>query len=230
MQRNEFRDNYSNITPNIYTYPILFNNFALFFHLKKDFNLLKMTNIAIFASGSGSNAENIISFFKHNTKISVSSVFCNNPDAFVIQRAQKLQLPCHIFGRKDLYEKDTVVKLLESYNTDWIVLAGFLWKIPPTLTQIYPSRIINIHPALLPKFGGKGMYGHHVHQAVIDAGETESGITIHYVNENYDEGNIIFQAKCKVEKHDTPESLAAKVHSLEYNHFPQVIEQIIARS
>ncbi len=230
MQRNEFRDNNSNIKPKFYSLPILFNNFAMIFYQEKVFKTLKMTNIAIFASGSGSNAENIISHFKNNTKISVSAVFCNSPDAFVIQRAHKLQVPCHIFGRKDLYENSKVLDLLKSHNINWIILAGFLWKIPESLTNNYPSHIINIHPALLPRFGGKGMYGHHVHQAVIDAREKESGITIHYVNENYDEGNTIFQARCVVEENDTPDTLAAKIHHLEQLHFPRVIEEVIIKN
>lgn len=186
-----------------------------------------MTNIAIFASGSGTNAENIASFFSESAKVSICCVLCNNPDAFVIQRARKRSVPAYVFDRNQLYNTCDVELLLEKHKVDFIVLAGFLWKIPSSLIQKYPNRIINIHPALLPKFGGKGMYGHHVHQAVIDAGEHESGITIHYVNDYYDDGGIIFQARCQVVSEDTADSLAQKIHALEHEHFPKVIAELI---
>ncbi len=186
-----------------------------------------MTKLAVFASGSGTNAENIITFFRNSKNITISSVFCNNPDAYVIQRCKKLQVPCHVFNRDDLYHNNKVVNILKTESIDWIILAGFLWKIPQKLTDMFPSKIINIHPALLPNYGGKGMYGHHVHKAVIEAEEQESGITIHYVNENYDEGDIIFQAKCDILSDDTPDTLAKKIHALEQTHFPIVIQQIV---
>ena len=182
--------------------------------------------IALFASGSGSNAENIIRYFSQKTAFEFPVIISNKSDAYVHERARKLGIPSFTFS-KDEFEKGTnILSLLDKYKIDYIVLAGFLLKIHPTLLQTFPNKIINIHPALLPKFGGKGMYGHHVHQAVVDAKETSSGITIHYVNENYDEGNIIFQATCPVLPGDTPDMVAEKVHALEYEHFPRVIESI----
>lgn len=188
-----------------------------------------MRKIAIFASGSGSNAENIIRFFEHDEQNRVVAVFCNKPDAYVLTRAERLGVPAFVFNRDDFYHAETVLDKLKELETDLIVLAGFLWKVPDNLLAAYPERIINIHPALLPKFGGKGMYGERVHQAVIAAGEKESGITIHYVNDHYDEGATIFQAVCPVEAEDTPESLAAKVHALEYAHFPRIIKEVAER-
>lgn len=186
-----------------------------------------MNKIAIFASGSGSNAENIINFFKENKKIEISLVFSNNKNAGVIQRAVNLDIKYHIFSRTDFYNSEKVLQKLKSNNIDFIVLAGFMWLIPEYLIDTYPNKIINIHPALLPKYGGKGMYGINVHKAVLENRDSESGITIHYVNKEYDEGNIIFQAKCKVEANDTPETIAKKVHELEYKHFPKVIEKLL---
>jgi phosphoribosylglycinamide formyltransferase-1 len=188
---------------------------------------MKKNKIAIFASGSGSNAENISRFFKQHSGIEVCLFLTNKPDAPVIERAKKLGIPCFIFSRDDFYNSDRVVNELREYNIDFIVLAGFLWLIPSALIHNFPKRIINIHPALLPKYGGKGMYGTRVHQAVIENGEKESGITIHYVNAEYDAGAIIFQAKCPVDSKETPESLAQKVHKLEYEHFPRVIEKVL---
>ncbi len=185
-----------------------------------------MSKIAIFASGSGSNAENIINFFKENKKIEISLVFSNNKNAGVIQRAVNLGVKHHIFSRTDFYNSEKVLQKLKSNNIDFIVLAGFMWLIPEYLIDAYPNTIINIHPALLPKYGGKGMYGMNVHKAVVENRDPESGITIHYVNKEYDDGNIIFQAKCKVKANDTPETVAKKVHELEYEHFPKVIEQL----
>lgn len=186
-----------------------------------------MTRIAIFASGSGSNAENIFNFFKGNTDVEITMVLTNNPNAFVIERAKKMNVSAHIFSKSDFLTKDSIVNLLTEAKIDLIVLAGFLLKIPENLIKAYPNKIINIHPALLPKFGGKGMYGDNVHKAVVTNNETESGITIHYVNENYDEGKIIFQAKCPVLENDTYENVAAKVHELEYAHFPKTIDKLI---
>ena len=186
-----------------------------------------MKKIAIFASGSGSNAENIIRFFDGNPEISVDSVFCNVPDAFVLQRAGKYGIPSRVFNRGELRAPEGVLRQLQERGVDFIVLAGFLWLIPSCITNAFPGRIINIHPALLPAYGGKGMYGMNVHRAVIEAGEEESGITIHFVNADYDEGAIIFQAKCPVTREDSPESLAEKIHALEYEHFPRIIEQTI---
>jgi len=188
-----------------------------------------MHHLAIFASGSGSNAENIIKHFHNEPQIRVSCVCTNRPDAYVIDRARKYNVPVLIFTRTDFYHTDIVLNYLINYKIDWIILAGFLWLVPTYLIDHFPNRIINIHPALLPKFGGKGMYGHHVHQAVIEQKETVSGISIHYVNHEYDQGSTIFQANCTVDPSDTPDSLAAKVHQLEYEHFPKIIEQEIRK-
>jgi phosphoribosylglycinamide formyltransferase 1 len=185
-----------------------------------------MNKIAIFASGSGSNAENIINFFKENKKIEISLVFSNNKNAGVIQRAVNLDVKCLFFSRTDFYESKKVLQALKNNNIDFIVLAGFLWLIPEYLIDTYPNKIINIHPALLPKYGGKGMYGMNVHKAVVKNKDSESGITIHYVNKEYDKGNTLFQAKCSILPSDTPEDIAKKVHELEYEHFPKVIEKL----
>ena len=182
--------------------------------------------IAIFASGSGSNAENIIRYFSNNEKILFPLIISNKSDAFIHERAKTLHIPSFSFSREDFENAENILRLLNQYNIDCVVLAGFLLKIPQTLINAFPQKIINIHPALLPKYGGKGMYGHHVHHAVANAGDTESGITIHYVNSNYDEGNIIFQAKCTVLPTDTPDMIAEKVHALEYEYFPKVIETL----
>lgn len=186
-----------------------------------------MSNIALFASGSGSNAENIASFFSGDPNVSICCILCNNPNAFVIERAKSLGIPYHVFTREELYSSTAVLDLMTQYEIDFIILAGFLWKIPHNLIECFPHRIINLHPALLPKFGGKGMYGAHVHQAVIEAGEKESGITIHYVDEHYDEGATIFQAKCAVETNETVETLSEKIHKLEHFHYPRVIQSVI---
>ncbi len=186
-----------------------------------------MKNIAIFASGNGTNAERIIKHFINNESISVSGIYSNNENAFVLTRAKNLNVPTMVFNRKMFYESEVVVDQLKKDKTDLIVLAGFLWLVPGNILKMYKNRIVNIHPALLPKYGGKGMYGSRVHEAVIEAGEKESGITIHYVNEKYDDGKIIFQAKCTVNKDDTPESLASKIHKLEHRHYPEVIEKIV---
>lgn len=186
-----------------------------------------MTRIAIFASGSGSNAENIANYFSDNSTVEVSLILTNNPKAFVLERAKKLGIKSKVFTKEEFIKTDKIVRFLTENNINLIVLAGFLLKIPQNLLKAYPNKIINIHPALLPKYGGKGMYGDKVHKAVVEANEKESGITIHYVNENYDEGEIIFQAKCEVLPTDSHEDVASKIHVLEYEHFPKVIEQII---
>ena len=187
-----------------------------------------MTKIAIFASGSGTNAENLINFFKENKKIDISYIFSNNKNAYVIQRAKNHNIKHHIFSRTEFYDTTSIFEILKDNSIDFIVLAGFLWLIPDYLIKNYPNRIVNIHPALLPKYGGKGMYGMNVHQAVIENNEKETGITIHYVNQEYDQGNIIFQARCPVNKDDTPETIAKKVHVLEYEHFPSIVEKIVS--
>lgn len=184
-------------------------------------------NIAIFGSGNGSNAQHISEYFANNNKVNISTFIANKKDAYIIERAQKLGIPCRIFNRNDFYYTNNVVDYLKEMEIDIIVLAGFLWLIPENILQAYPQRIINIHPALLPLYGGKGMYGMNVHQAVIDNKEVESGITIHFVNDKYDEGSTIFQAKCNITPKDTAETLAQKIHLLEYEHFPKTIENVI---
>jgi phosphoribosylglycinamide formyltransferase-1 len=186
-----------------------------------------MKNIAIFASGSGTNAENLIRFFRTNPFGRVRIVLTNRPDAGVILRAQSLEIESVVFTREQFYNSDYVVQLLMERDIDFVVLAGFLWLVPDNLLKSFENKIVNIHPALLPRFGGKGMYGSRVHSEVIKSGETESGITIHYLNQAYDEGDIIFQARCKVDKGDSPETLAGKVHKLEYEHFPVVVEKLL---
>ena len=188
-----------------------------------------MKKIAIFASGSGSNAENIIQYFAQKPQFCVKSVFCNVPDAYVLERAKKYRIPSFVFNREEFRNPDKVFRQLQEQEIDFIVLAGFLWLMPSFITAAWPNKIVNIHPALLPAYGGKGMYGHHVHEAVIAAGEKESGITIHYVNDHYDPGAIIFQAKCPVLPTDTPDDLAARVHELEYRYFPQIIAETILK-
>jgi phosphoribosylglycinamide formyltransferase 1 len=189
----------------------------------------KKIKIAIFASGSGSNAENIYHYFENSLQIEVVSIFCNNANAYVIERAKKLNLATHIFSKVDFVENGTVINLLHSEAIDFIVLAGFLWLIPKFLVDNFPKKIVNIHPALLPNFGGKGMYGRKVHEAVKQANHSETGITIHFVNEHYDEGNVIFQANTAVEKADDANSIAQKVHELEYLYYPKIIEETILK-
>jgi phosphoribosylglycinamide formyltransferase-1 len=186
-----------------------------------------MKSIAIFASGSGSNAENLITHFRKTQCARVSVVLSNNPEAFVLERAKRLDVPSSCFSRTDFYQSETILAVLNKYEVDYVVLAGFLWLIPSYLIAAFPNRIVNIHPALLPNYGGKGMFGDNVHKAVVANGEKESGITIHYVNEKYDSGNIIFQAKCALAPGETPQSLAEKIHELEYKHFPDVVEGLI---
>jgi phosphoribosylglycinamide formyltransferase-1 len=185
-----------------------------------------MDNLIIFASGAGTNAAAIINWFKANCKARVSLIVCNKPQAGVLKIAERENIPTLLIDKQSIQSADFVATL-QSHNPKLIILAGFLWKIPATMTTAFPDKIINIHPALLPKYGGKGMYGHHVHEAVIAAEEQESGITIHYVNEAYDEGNTIVQAHCPVVAGDTPDSLAARIHQLEHYYFPRVIEFLL---
>lgn len=184
-----------------------------------------MLRIIIFASGSGTNAENIIEYFKKSDLASVSYVISNNSKAGVLERAKRLGIPSKIFSKQEMHKQEFIGFLKE--NADFIVLAGFLLKIPDQMIHDFPNTIVNIHPALLPKYGGKGMYGMHVHRAVVENQEPESGITIHYVNENYDEGAIIFQKSVALSAQDTPDDVAAKIHQLEQENFPRVIENLL---
>ncbi|WP_037318137.1 phosphoribosylglycinamide formyltransferase [Salegentibacter sp. Hel_I_6] len=185
--------------------------------------------IVVFASGSGTNAENIIKYFQKSPYASVVAVFSNKRSAKVLKRAHDLNVKALHFDRDALYNSYDVLHILEDINPDLIVLAGFMWIFPEDILKKYPQKIVNIHPALLPKYGGKGMYGMNVHEAIIQNKEKESGISIHFVNENYDEGEIIFQAKTEISEEDTPESLAEKIHKLEYKHFPEIIQQLLQK-
>lgn len=186
-----------------------------------------MKRVVIFASGSGSNAENLIKFFHNSDSASVIQVLTNNPHAKVLDRCKKLNVSALSFNRIAFYKSEDVLNILKASQPDLIVLAGFLWKFPEFILKEFPNKVINIHPALLPKYGGKGMYGMYVHQAVVEHKEVETGITIHYVNENYDEGAVIFQAKCKVSPTDSAEDVAEKIHLLEMKHFPLVVDDIL---
>ncbi|RPE13371.1 phosphoribosylglycinamide formyltransferase [Chitinophaga lutea] len=186
-----------------------------------------MKNIAIFASGTGSNAQKIIDHFRNTGLARVTVILSNKAEAGIFKIAEREQIPAVLIDKEQFFRGDTYVKLLQDLDTDLVVLAGFLWKVPANLVQAFPNRIINIHPALLPKFGGKGMYGHFVHEAVLAAGETESGITIHYVNEKYDDGGVILQERCPVTADDTPETLARKVQVLEHRWFPLIVERLL---
>jgi phosphoribosylglycinamide formyltransferase 1 len=185
-----------------------------------------MKKIVIFASGSGTNAENIIKYFAPKNLGTVVAVFTNNPNAKVIERAKNHNIPTVIFSKEDLIERKVLQKI-NPLQPDLIILAGFLLKFPQNIIEAYPNQIINIHPALLPKYGGKGMYGMHIHQAIIENKEPETGITVHYVNENYDEGAIIFQKSVSVTDCKTPEEVAQKIHELEMEYFPKIISQIL---
>ena len=185
-----------------------------------------MKRIAIFASGSGTNAENIIKYFQNSDSIRVSKVYCNKKEAGVFERCQRLNVPCVWFSREAFYDSSRVLHDVQ-LHADFLVLAGFLWKIPHDFIAAFPNNMINIHPALLPKYGGKGMYGMNVHKKVKENNESETGITIHYVNEDYDEGAIIFQARTAIDSDDSPEDIAKKIHELEYANFPRVIEETI---
>ena len=186
-----------------------------------------MQQIAIFASGAGSNAREIIRHFRNHPKIKVVLIVCNKPGAGVLQIAADEKIPTLMLEKDPFFRGDGYLPAIRSNGINFIVLAGFLWKIPDQLIKAFPGKIINIHPALLPKYGGKGMYGSHVHESAIAAGEKESGITIHYVDEHYDHGQPIFQAKVTIDPNDTPESLAAKIHKLEHKYYPVVIEEIL---
>jgi phosphoribosylglycinamide formyltransferase 1 len=188
-----------------------------------------LKNIAIFASGSGSNAEKIVEYFGNNQNISVSMILTNNSEAGVIERAENLAIPCYVFD-KEAFKNGEVLSVLNENDIDFVVLAGFLWLIPKSFIQAFPNKIVNLHPALLPKYGGKGMYGHHVHEAVVANNETESGITVHFVNEAYDQGTIIFQAKYDVDPKDSAMDIAVKGQLLEHKHFPAIIEKVILGS
>lgn len=184
-----------------------------------------MKKIVVFASGSGTNAENITQYFQKRTSAQVVAIFTNNPNAGVVEKAKNYEIPVEIFTKIDLFESKILQKI-NRFTPDWIVLAGFLLKFPQNIIEAYPNRIINIHPALLPKYGGKGMYGMHIHRAIVNNKEVETGITIHFVNENYDEGAIIYQQKINLIGGETAEIVAAKIHQLEQEYFPKVIESL----
>lgn len=186
-----------------------------------------MKNIALFASGNGTNVQQIAEYFQGSKEVKVDCVVVNKKNIYVIERAKNLNIPCFYFNREDFYESNKVLNLMQERKIDYIILAGFLWLIPTNLLQAYNNKIVNIHPALLPKYGGKGMYGHHVHEAVVANKETESGITIHYANEKYDSGDIIFQARCMVEEKDSADDVAAKIHLLEKEYYPKVVERVV---
>jgi len=189
-----------------------------------------MQQIAIFASGAGSNAQKIIEYFKGHNRIKVALVVCNKPGAGVISIAERSAIPVLLIEKEKFFRSNVYTNALKDRGINFIVLAGFLWKIPATLIQAFPGKIINIHPALLPNYGGKGMYGEIVHEAVIANKEKESGITIHYVDEQYDHGDIIFQARCDIIESDTAHTLAQKIHQLEHKHYPGVVEEVVIKS
>ena len=186
-----------------------------------------MKRIVLFASGSGTNVENITSYFQENEEVVIEAVFTNRRDAKVIDRCNRLKLNLLYFNRNAFDKSDCILNVLKCMDPDLVVLAGFLWTIPGAMVNAFPGKIINIHPALLPKYGGKGMYGMNVHEAVRSSGDTQSGISVHYVNEHYDEGDIIFQARVALEESDSAEDIAIKVHQLEYEHFPRIIEELL---
>src|ERR1700761_4630566 len=185
--------------------------------------------IAIFASGSGSNAQKIMEHFKRSSEAEVVLILTNNPQAYVLQRADNFEVPSHIFTRNEFYNTDDVIKLLKNLQVDLIVLAGFLWLVPVSLLKAFPNKIINLHPALLPKYGGAGMYGDHVHKAVLANKEEESGITIHFVDEKFDEGEILHQSRFRIEPSDTLEIIKFKGQQLEHQYFPRVIESLLRK-
>ena len=189
---------------------------------------LMSKNIAILASGNGTNAENIIRYFRNSGTVNVRLVLSNRKAAFVLERARSLNVPFACMEKAEWTDGEAVLSLLKDKHIDFVVLAGFLARVPDCILHAYPNKIINIHPSLLPKFGGKGMYGDRVHQAVVAAGETETGITIHYLNEHFDEGETIVQYKCPVLPQDTAEDVAKKVHALEYEYYPQVIARLLS--
>jgi phosphoribosylglycinamide formyltransferase 1 len=185
-----------------------------------------MKHVAIFASGAGSNAEKIIQYFAGHSLVKVQLVVSNKAEAGVVGVAHRANLPVLIIEKENFFRGDHYIPALKAHRIDFIVLAGFLWKVPAALIDAYRGRILNIHPALLPGYGGKGMYGAVVHQAVIDAGEKESGITIHYVDEHYDHGDVVFQERCTISENETADTLAEKIHQLEHTHYPRIIEKI----
>ena len=189
---------------------------------------MKTKQIILFASGSGSNVENIANYFKFRKDVTISCVLTNKSDAKVIERCNRIGINALFFNRQAFSKSDFILNLLQSLNPNLIVLAGFLWKIPESITNAFPNKIVNIHPALLPKYGGKGMYGMNVHNAVLENQEQETGITIHYVNANYDEGAVIYQAKTTIDAKDSAEDIASKVHQLEYEHFPKIIDDLLS--
>jgi formyltetrahydrofolate-dependent phosphoribosylglycinamide formyltransferase len=217
------------------TYGFLLGQWAFFW--KYELKLLRKlkilpraplkTPIAIFASGAGSNALKIMQHFEEHPTISVHLIVCNKPGAGVIHHAEKQGVPVLLIEKERFFRGDAYIPVLQQHRISFIVLAGFLWKIPAALVAAYPNKMLNIHPALLPNFGGKGMYGEYVHRAVLDSGEKESGISIHLVNEHFDEGEVIFQSSCPIEANETPHSLAQKIHQLEHAHYPRVIEQFV---
>ena len=186
-----------------------------------------MKRIAVFASGAGSNAEKIAEYFKNNPSVEISFVLSNKKEALVLEKAHRLGIRTVVFNRDEFYGSSKIVDLLVENHIDLVVLAGFLWLVPPLLVKAFDGKIVNIHPALLPKYGGKGMYGSRVHEAVVANGETESGITIHLVNESYDEGDVLLQVSCAVYANDTPDDVARKVHELEYEHYPKTIAALL---
>lgn len=189
-----------------------------------------MKRIAIFASGAGSNAEKILEYFSHSEKIKVALIVCNKPEAGVLTIAKQHGVEALLIDKELFFRGDNYIPQLQAYKIDWIILAGFLWKIPLPLIASWRGHILNIHPALLPAYGGKGMYGSRVHQAVIEAGEKQSGITIHQVDEQYDHGDTVFQATCQVLPNDTAATLSNRIHALEHEHYPRVIEEQILAS
>ncbi len=186
--------------------------------------------IAVFASGNGTNAQKIFEHFKDNPTIQVHLLLSNKADAYVLERAKSFNIQAATFNRADFYQTENVVRVLKDHHIDLVVLAGFMWLVPKNLVNAFPQAIVNIHPALLPKYGGKGMYGSHVHHAVKEGGESESGITIHWVNENYDEGDIIEQFSCDLKPEDDEQEIARKVQILEHKHYPEVIENLVLKS
>ena len=187
-----------------------------------------MKRISVFVSGNGTNLQRIAEYFKDNKNVEIVNVVCNNPNAYAIERAKNLGIPLRMITKME-FNSPEFTEEMKDLHLDLIVLAGFLWKIPSSLIQAYPKKIVNIHPALLPKYGGKGFYGEHVHEAVVAAKEAQSGITVHYVNEVYDSGEIILQARVSLDEKETPDSLAAKIHQLEQAYFPVAIEQVLFR-
>jgi phosphoribosylglycinamide formyltransferase-1 len=185
--------------------------------------------IAIFASGSGSNAQKIMEHFKKHPEAEVALILTNNPDAYVLQRADNFEVPTHIFDKHEFYQTEEIIDLLKNLKIDLIVLAGFLWLIPQNLLASFPNKIINIHPALLPKYGGKGMYGDRIHLQVLANAEEESGITIHFVNEEFDAGEIIYQARYKIDKGDDLEMIKFKGQQLEHQYYPKLVEQVLKK-